>query len=316
MRVAFEIVAILERAGFAFVDVHRHQSRRRLGAHDPPLAADRKARTAQPAQPGVFHRREHAFERTFAVHALDRRAITAGRAIGRVVEVRRNRWLDLPFGDGAQYRVGRRAVDGIAADDSGRRLLAATDARRADDTDACAARALERRAQRRGSRHPARQRFADAHRQRRRRRLVLLHDVEVVIERRDFVDFGHRETHFRGEGDDVRGRNAPVRVLDAVQKLDEEIAPARRVAQEPADLGDRLRIGLPAFRAAAVRSALAHARNVDYGLLHDAPSLFRVKLPAVIRGSRSASRRAPRDRANADARDARRARCRAPRVPR
>ena len=50
VRIALEVVAVLERAGLAFVDVDRHQPRRRLGAHDPPLAAGREARTAETAQ--------------------------------------------------------------------------------------------------------------------------------------------------------------------------------------------------------------------------------------------------------------------------
>ena len=48
MRVALEIVAILERAGLAFVDVDGHEARRRLGAHDLPFAS----RQENPRRPG------------------------------------------------------------------------------------------------------------------------------------------------------------------------------------------------------------------------------------------------------------------------
>jgi hypothetical protein len=48
MRVALEIVTILERARLALVDVDRHQPRLRLAADDLPLAADRET----PPRPG------------------------------------------------------------------------------------------------------------------------------------------------------------------------------------------------------------------------------------------------------------------------
>src|SRR6185312_6089800 len=49
VRVALEVVAVLERAGLALVDVDRHQPRRRFGAHDLPLAAGREAGAAESA---------------------------------------------------------------------------------------------------------------------------------------------------------------------------------------------------------------------------------------------------------------------------
>ena len=55
MRVALEVGAVLEGAGLALVDVHGHQARRGLLAHDAPLAAGREAGAAQAAQAGVFH---------------------------------------------------------------------------------------------------------------------------------------------------------------------------------------------------------------------------------------------------------------------
>ena len=64
MRVALEVVAVLEGAGLAFVDIDGHQPRRRLRAHDAPLAPRRKPGAAQAAQAGspapastVFDRR-------------------------------------------------------------------------------------------------------------------------------------------------------------------------------------------------------------------------------------------------------------------
>ena len=51
MRVALEMVPILERAWLAFVDVDRHQPRSRFGRDDLPLSAGGEAGTAESAQP-------------------------------------------------------------------------------------------------------------------------------------------------------------------------------------------------------------------------------------------------------------------------
>ena len=55
VRIALEIVAVLEGAGLALVGVDREQPRRRLGAHQRPFAAGGKAGAAEAAQPGVAH---------------------------------------------------------------------------------------------------------------------------------------------------------------------------------------------------------------------------------------------------------------------
>ena len=51
MRVALEVPAILESARLAFVDVDGHHPRLGLGGDQAPLAAGRKAGTAEAAQP-------------------------------------------------------------------------------------------------------------------------------------------------------------------------------------------------------------------------------------------------------------------------
>jgi len=43
MRIALEVIAILERARLAFVDVDGHQPRRWFGANDFPFPSGRKA---------------------------------------------------------------------------------------------------------------------------------------------------------------------------------------------------------------------------------------------------------------------------------
>jgi hypothetical protein len=68
----------------------------------------------------------------------------------------------------------------------------------------------------------------------RRRGLAFLHHVEVVVERRDFVDLGlasfiHSASAFRCAAGEV-----PEAILDAVQVLDQVIALARRAFERRA----------------------------------------------------------------------------------
>ena len=77
--------------------------------------------------------------------------------------------------------------------------------------------------------------------------LAFLHHVEMGVEGRDLVDFGERELHLLRQRGEMRGREMPVAVLDQVQMLDQQIAPALAIAQQRAHLVERLRIDLAAF---------------------------------------------------------------------
>src|SRR4029078_1661778 len=70
-------------------------------------------------------------------------------------------------------------------------------------------------------------------------------------EGRDLVDLCHRELHFLREGSKARGGKMPVTVVDLVQALDQQIALARPVPEESANLVERLRIDLPALGGTA-----------------------------------------------------------------
>ena len=72
-----------------------------------------------------------------------------------------------------------------------------------------------------------------------RRRLAFLHDVEMRVEGRDLVDLGQRQLHLGGERREMRGREMAVAVLDEMQMLDQQIAPARPVAEQRAHLVER-----------------------------------------------------------------------------
>jgi len=108
----------------------------------------------------------------------------------------------------------------VVADAHRGSLGAAPDARGGDDTNAGKQlRQLVEEILRAG--HPARERLADADRQRARRRLALLHHVEVVIEGRDLVDLGERESYLLRERREMRGCKVAVAVVDPVKMLDQ-----------------------------------------------------------------------------------------------
>ena len=89
------------------------------------------------------------------------------------------------------HLVGRRLRHRILPDDRDRRLLAAPDARRRNDAHvARRARASAPPSARVPPRARTRANRKYAHGERRWRRIAFLHDVEVMVERRDLVDLG------------------------------------------------------------------------------------------------------------------------------
>ena len=76
------------------------------------------------------------------------------------------------------------------------------------------------------------------------------------VEGRDLVDLGLRELHLGGERRKMRGGEMAVFVLDEMQMLDQQVAPARPVAEQRAHFVERRRIDLAALRRLA-RPALA-----------------------------------------------------------
>jgi len=76
------------------------------------------------------------------------------------------------------------------------------------------------------------------------------------IEGRNLVDFGERKLHLGSERREVRGGEVPMPVLDEMQMLDQEIAPARRIAKQRAHLIRRRGINLATLRG-LWRAALA-----------------------------------------------------------
>ena len=75
----------------------------------------------------------------------------------------------------------------------------------------------------------------------------------MMIERRDFVDFGHRQLHLLRERDDVRRGKASEAVLNHVQVFDQQIPAAGGVPEESKHVLTRFRIDATALRPALVR---------------------------------------------------------------
>ena len=199
VRIALEVVAILERARLALVDVHREQPRRGLGAHDFPLAARRKARAPQTAQAGCFERRDDVLDRALAAHARVKDAVAAVGAIGGIVVVARDVGREASGGNGRRDGFRRRAIDRLAPHDRRGRVLAAADAWRVDDPHVRPTASLDLGVQCRRPRQRAGQRLAHAHGDLGRWRFALLHHVEVVVEGGDLVDLGRRELELIGQ---------------------------------------------------------------------------------------------------------------------
>ena len=60
------------------------------------------------------------------------------------------------------------------------------------------------------------------------------------VEGRDLVDLGERKLHLVRQRREMRGGEMAVMVLDQVQVLDQQVAPARLVDQQRAHLFERL----------------------------------------------------------------------------
>ena len=141
MRVALEIVRILERPRLAFVDVDRHQARSRFGCDDFPLAARWKAGAAETAQPRVFHHGDDIGRRLCSAEARRGENVTSRRPVCRVVDVPRcDRDVRRRMGGcpGAYKRddfFGCRVGNGVLADDGDRRRFTSADAWRVKNAD-------------------------------------------------------------------------------------------------------------------------------------------------------------------------------------
>jgi hypothetical protein len=94
---------------------------------------------------------------------------------------------------------------------------------------------------------------------------AFLHHVEMGVEGRDLVHLGERELHLLRQRGEMRGGEMAVAVLDQVQVLDQEIAPALALAQQGPHLGERLRLDLAALGCPAGAVAPSRAGRALVG---------------------------------------------------
>ena len=252
MRVAFEVEAVLEGSGFAFIAIDRHQARPWIGLHEAPLLAGRKAGAAKALQASLLDRVDDVG------HARSRR-----RALCPAADSPRR-------GDKhrALYRRGTRTFVSPA------RAIARTPSTVAPSTSRSPTRAAGAPAQRPmqgacrtrmalgsaaawsasdqplSSGESAADRVAHSDRERRGRRLAFLHDVEVIVKRGDLVNLGLRQPASPRRARAAGGAQKTPTVLDEMEVFDEKIAPARPVAEERSNFGESGVVERPAFRPA------------------------------------------------------------------
>ena len=254
VRLALQVVAVLEGAGLALVAVDRHQARAGLGAHEGPLAPGREAGAAEAAQAGIAHGADHRIDIARAAQAFAEHPVAVAPAVLFQALVVRHVGMAAAGADTLDQAFQGGAVHVVVADLGHRRAVAAAHAGRADDADPAAEPLRQAVEQRLGAQEFAGQTVADPDGQGRRQRLVVEHDVEVGIEGRDLVDLRHGNGHEAGERVEVAGLEAALGVLDEMEVLDQQVAPVGAFADHFPDIRPGRVVEYPAFR---VRRRLA-----------------------------------------------------------
>ncbi len=176
------------------------------------------------------------------LHALAHRleqAVTAGRTVGVEIDDLRQRLGALAGRDHRGHGVRIRLHHRILADHGHGRTIAATNTGHPLHAHPGAEPALQRLRKRHTAVHRTGQRIAHPHRQRRRWRLALTDDIEVVIEGRDLEHLGARQLHRFGQRGEMVGEQRAVRVLQAVQVFDQTVAARDLAANRGAGRGKR-----------------------------------------------------------------------------
>ena len=120
-----------------------------------------------------------------------------------------------------------RVWDWILADHRNGRGFTTAYARRVQDSHVRAKQRRQLREQIVGSGKVTGDRIANANRDRGRRSLAFLDNIEMVIKSRDFVDFRHGHLHLGGKRNEMGRGEAAVAILNLVEVFDQEIAAAR-----------------------------------------------------------------------------------------
>ena len=227
VRLALEIIAILEGAGLALSPLTAIRPRPLLGAHQPPLAPRGEPRAAEAAQAAIGERRDHVFHLARAGEAGFQHAIATRSSVRVEVLVGRHVRMHVAFERQLSELRRRGMVDMAMADLGCRRRVARADARRTHDPHAVDTLALQRAEQLLGAGKRAAQTVADADRNLGWPRLSVLDHIDVGVKRRNLLHLRHRDLEFFGERRQVPGGEASLLVLDQVQILDQQRALAR-----------------------------------------------------------------------------------------
>ena len=118
------------------------------------------------------------------------------------------------------------------ADRDHRRAMAAAHARRAHDPDTVAEPGLQLAQQLLRAGELAAEAVAHPHRDRGRRLLVVHDDVEMGVERGDLVDLDQRQPHLFGERRQMACMQATEMILQQMQMLDQQVAPALAITEQ------------------------------------------------------------------------------------
>ena len=249
VRIALEVIAILEGAGLAFVAVDGHQPRTRKRAYDLPLLAGGEARAAETAQAGVGHLVDDVFDAALSVAALLQHGVAALCAIGGQIFVIRDMCVVLAAAEIGLDALWRGVIDETVPDLAYRRRVAAPHARRLHHTHLRRVDAgLHRLVKRLGALDGASDGIAYADRRRWWRCLALLHHVEMRVEGRDLVGCRLRQLQLVTQRAQVPAGDAMIAILNQMKVFDEEIVTAGTIAQQFTDLLQRGEVKLPSLR--------------------------------------------------------------------
>ena len=250
MRVALEIVTVLEGAGLALIRVDREIARFRLLPDELPLAPGREAGAAQAPQTGGVERGEQVeahlirleTRRLLPEEAPQQPIAAISDVVLEIDDVR-----DVGMDVAGPHRLGHllhgRVVDVVVPDLRDRRGVAVAHAGRPHDANLRRIQTvLQRREQLPAAHHLAGQAVAHPDGQRRRRRLVLLDHVEMRVERRGLVHRRLRQPHLLGraqrgarprDGRSGPGSGADARSADRAGAAGHRAVPAPRSAPAP-----------------------------------------------------------------------------------
>ena len=262
VRVALQIVAVLEGAGLALVAVDGQEARSGLLADDAPLAPGREARAAQAAQVGVRKGLDDLLGVALARQAGAQQLVAALRDIGVEVLVGRDLGVEVLPGDRLGDALDSGGIDMVVPDLGGGRAVAAAHAGGAEHPHIGAQTLAQFGQQLLRAHHLAGDGVADANRDGGRRRLAVQHDIEVGVEGGDLVDLGHGDGESLGQRLQMARRQMADGVLDQVEVFDQPVAPQGLFAlQQLRHLGLGGLLQLAALRKAGLKAAPGTGRN-------------------------------------------------------